>query len=76
MGTDALESMGQAVTIGTNYSISIAPDDMAEANRIFDGLAVGGKVEMPLQKMFWGAYFGLLRDKFGIQWMINFVSAE
>ena len=42
-----------------------------EENEVFNKLSQGGKIEMPLGKMFWGAYFGMFTDKFGIQWMIN-----
>ena len=52
-------------------SLSIGLTDVAQAQRIFDGLAAGGKVEMPLADTFWGAKFGMLTDKFGIDWMIN-----
>lgn len=72
MATDALESMGQKLTMGNNFSISIAPDSLAEGQKLFAGLSEGGKVDMPLEKMFWGAYFGLLTDKFGVQWMVNY----
>jgi PhnB protein len=71
MGTDTLEAMGQSVTPGTNFSITISPDSRVEADRIFKELSAGGKVEMEMQDMFWGAYFGSFTDKFGIQWMIN-----
>ncbi len=73
MGTDALESMGQKLTVGNNFSITIQPESKQEAERLFNGLSAGGKVEMPLQDAFWGAYFGMFQDKFGIQWMVNFV---
>jgi PhnB protein len=71
MGTDAPESMGFAVTPGNQMHINLEPDTRTEADRLFNALAVGGKVEMPLQDMFWGAYFGSLRDRFGVQWMVN-----
>lgn len=71
MGTDALESMGQKVTFGNNVSINLEPDTRAEAERLFNALGEGGSVMMPLADMFWGAYFGALTDKFGVQWMIN-----
>ena len=71
MGTDALESMGQKVTVGNNIYLSIEADTKEEAERIFKGLSAGGKVTMPLADAFWGAYFGMLTDKFGIQWMVN-----
>lgn len=72
MGTDALESMGQKLTAGNNFSISISADSKEEADRLFEGLAEGGKVEMPLADAFWGAYFGMLEDRFGMRWMINY----
>jgi PhnB protein len=71
MGTDALESMGHTVTFGTNISINLEPDTRKETERLFAALAEGGKAEMALQDMFWGAYFGYLTDKFGVKWMFN-----
>lgn len=71
MGTDAPESMGFTVTPGNNVHINLEPDTRAEADRLFNALAVGGTVDMPLQDMFWGAYFGSLTDQFGIHWMVN-----
>ena len=71
MGTDAPESMGFKVTPGNQVHINLEPDTRAEAERLFNGLAAGGQVEMPLQDMFWGAYFGTLTDRFGIRWMFN-----
>ena len=71
MGTDALESMGQKVTFGNHISLNLEPDTRAETQRLFDALAAGGKVEMPLQDMFWGAHFGSLTDQYGVQWMFN-----
>ncbi len=71
MGTDAPESMGFKVNMGNNVYISLQPDTRAETKRLFDALSVGGKVEMPLQDMFWGAYYGSLTDKFGVRWMFN-----
>lgn len=71
MGTDAPESMGFEVNQGNNVYLNLEPDTRAEAERLFHALADGGKVEMPLQEMFWGDYFGSLTDKFGIRWMVN-----
>ena len=71
MGTDAPESMGLTVTPGNNVHLNLEPDTRAEAERLFHALAAGGKIEMPLQDMFWGAYFGSLVDRFGIHWMVN-----
>lgn len=72
MATDALESMGQKLTAGNNFSLSISTESEAEADRIFKALSEGGQVTMPLQKAFWGDYFGMLTDRFGIQWMISY----
>ena len=71
MGTDVGETMPQ-VTFGTNSSISLSPESEEEAHKLFNGLSAGGKVTMPLEKMFWGALFGMFTDKFGIQWMVNY----
>ena len=72
MATDALESMGFSLKEGNNFYICINPDSKEDAERIFNGLSEGGKIEMPLADQFWGAYFGLFKDKFGIGWMINY----
>lgn len=71
MGTDAPDSMGFHVRPGNNVYINLEPDTRSETDRLFKALAVDGTVEMPLQDMFWGAYFGSLTDRFGIQWMFN-----
>ncbi len=71
MGTDAPESMGFNVQKGNNVHISLEPDTREEADALFKSLSENGKVQMPLQDMFWGAYYGALTDQFGIQWMIN-----
>jgi PhnB protein len=72
MATDALESMGHKVAAGNNFSISIETESKEEAKKYFNGLSVGGKTEQPLQDTFWGAYFGMTVDKFGIHWMISY----
>ncbi len=71
MGTDAPESMGFKVNYGNNVYISLFPDTREETRRLFDALAPGGKVEMDLQDMFRGDYYGSLKDKYGVQWMFN-----
>jgi len=71
MGTDAPKEMGFTVTPGNNMHISLEPEKRDETKRIFDALSAGGTVTMPLQDMFWGAYFGSFADKFGINWMVN-----
>jgi uncharacterized glyoxalase superfamily protein PhnB/uncharacterized protein YndB with AHSA1/START domain len=72
MGTDAPKEMGFTLQQGNNMHIQIEPESKAEADRIFNELSAGGRIEMPLQDMFWGAYFGSFTDKFGINWMINY----
>jgi PhnB protein len=72
MATDALESMGHKLVIGNNIQLSVSADSEAEADKIFKGLSAGGKVDVPLSKQFWGAYFGMCTDKFGVQWMVSF----
>lgn len=74
MGTDASESMGFSVTPGNNVYINLEPDDRPETDRLFAALAAGGTVEVPLQEMFWGGYFGSLTDRFGTRWMVNCAS--
>ena len=74
MGTDAPESMGFKVNQGNNVYISLHPDSRSEADKLFAALSNGGEVDMPLQDMFWGDYYGSLTDKFGIKWMVNFSS--
>jgi PhnB protein len=71
MGTDAPESMGFSVVQGNAIHINLEPDTREEADRLFKALSNGGKVEMPLQDMFWGAYFGSCTDKYGVKWMVN-----
>lgn len=71
MGTDAPESMGFTVKPGNNMHINLEPDTRTEADRLFAALSKGGKVGMPLQDMFWGAYFGSCTDKYGVPWMVN-----
>lgn len=71
MGTDASETMGARCVAGNNVHINLEPDTRAEADRLFAALSEGGKVEMPLQDMFWGDYFAAFSDKFGTHWMIN-----
>jgi len=57
---------------GNNFSISINAGSKEEADKLFNGLSAGGKITMPMNKTFWGAYFGMFTDKFGISWMVNF----
>jgi uncharacterized glyoxalase superfamily protein PhnB/uncharacterized protein YndB with AHSA1/START domain len=72
MGTDAPKEMGFTLIQGNNMHISIEPETREEAKRIFDELSANGNITMPLQDMFFGAYFGEFTDRFGINWMINY----
>jgi len=71
MGTDAPESMGFKLNPGNNVYLNLEPDTRKETKRLFDALSEGGVVEMDLQEMFWGDYYGSCKDKFGVQWMFN-----
>jgi PhnB protein len=75
MGTDAPESMGFRLTAGNNVHLNLEPETKEETIRLFQALSAGGTVTMDLQDTFWGAYYGSCTDKYGIQWMVNFVSA-
>lgn len=66
----------QRVTFGDNVHLSIQGQDNKRLNDIFNGLAQGGKVDMPLMKQFWGDTFGMVTDKFGVHWMVNITSRQ
>ena len=76
MATDVLESMGFKVAPGNNMHINIEPETRAETERIFKVLPAGGEVKMPLQDMFWGGYYAVPKDKFGLNWMLNHQNAN
>lgn len=71
MGTDAPECMGFTVISGNNVHLNLEPDTRAETQKLFELLSDGGKITMPLQDTFWGAYYGSCTDKFGVHWMFN-----
>ncbi|WP_205511637.1 VOC family protein [Longitalea arenae] len=70
MGSDVPEAMEKA-TPGNNVNLSLHPTTKEEADKLFAGLSAGGNVIMPMADAFWGAYFGMFVDKYGINWMIN-----
>lgn len=76
MGSDVATDMKPMFKQGNNNYISITPTSREEADRLFSELSAGGEVEMPMEEMFWGDYFGSFRDKFGIYWMINYFLGE
>lgn len=71
MATDAPKEMGFDLQSGNNMHICLEPSTRVETEKLFNALSEGGKVSMPLADMFFGAYFGELKDKFGINWMFN-----
>lgn len=71
MGSDT--GPGQpGVSAGDNFSISVNADSRAQCDDLFAKMSAGGEVTMPMQDTFWGSYFGTCRDRFGINWMIDF----
>ena len=72
MATDVLESMSQNFTVGDSISLSLNTDSREEIERLFGALSEDGSNIMPLADAFWGDYFGMCVDKFGIQWMFSY----
>ena len=72
MGSDTGGEWASSFSPGNNFSISISTDSKESADRLFEGLSTGGQVTMPMASTFWGDYFGMFTDKFGINWMISF----
>ncbi len=71
MGSDVGGEWAPSFKQGNNFSISINAESKEEADRLFNGLSAGGTVTMPLANTFWGDYFGMFTDKFGINWMMS-----
>lgn len=71
MGSDTGGEYAKNFKEGNNFSISVNADSKEEVDRIFNALAQGGTVSMPPDKTFWGSYFGMLTDRFGISWMVS-----
>ena len=72
MANDVPESMGQVNENENRSKISISAESREEADKLFNGLSEGGQIEMPIEDSPWGTYFGMFRDKFGIEWMVDF----
>lgn len=70
MGGDTLESFGPPLVTGNNIYIPIIPDTKEEADRLFCALSEGGAVEMPMDDVPWGDYYGSFADRFGVMWMV------
>jgi len=71
MGNDHLRSFGPPPVKGDNFAIYVRVQDKATANALFDKLSHGGRIVLPMAETFWGSYYGLLVDKFGIKWKVN-----
>ena len=72
MANDVPESMGLTNENENRSKISISTESKEEADKLFNGLSAGGQIEMPISDSPWGSYFGMFRDKYGIEWMVEF----
>ena len=72
MANDVPEMMGRVSENENRSKISISAESKEEADKLFNGLSAGGSVEMPIGESPWGSYFGMFRDKYGIEWMVDF----
>ena len=72
MGNDVPEILGRVNENENRSKISISTASKEEADKLFNGLSAGGTVEMPIADSPWGSYFGMFRDKYGIEWMVDF----
>jgi len=71
MGSDGNPNFGK-VPFGKNVTLSVVADSKEQADKFFNGLAKNGKIEMPIADAFWGSYFGMAEDQFGVNWMVSF----
>jgi PhnB protein len=72
MGNDVPEFLGKVNEKENRSKISISAESKEEADKLFNGLSAGGEIEMPILDSPWGSYFGMFRDKYGIEWMVDF----
>jgi len=72
MANDVPEAMGKTNENENRSKISISAESRDEADKLFNGLSAGGQIEYPIGDSFWGSYFGCFRDKYGIEWMVDF----
>jgi PhnB protein len=72
MATDMMGNGENELKFGNNFHICLQTDSEKEADKLFHALSKDGKIEMPMNRTFWSAYFGMCQDKFGILWMINY----
>lgn len=76
MGSDVGGDWAPKFVQGNNFTISLNTDSKEEADRLFTGLSEGGQIVMPMENTFWGDYFGMFTDKFGVNWMISFPTGQ
>ncbi|WP_066831979.1 VOC family protein [Rufibacter ruber] len=76
IGNDIPEGMGPVNEMENRSKISISAESRAEADQLFDGLSEGGTIEVPMCDSPWGSYFGMFRDKFGIEWIVDFAPSD
>jgi len=74
MANDVPEVLGRTNENENRSKIVISAESKEEADKLFNGLSAGGQIEMPISDSPWGSYFGMFRDKFGIEWMVDFDS--
>jgi PhnB protein len=72
MGADTVSGFGPETTVGNNIALILTVESKEEADRLYNGLSAGGTLTMPIASTFWGDYFGMWVDKFGISWMVSF----
>lgn len=72
MASDVPGILGQVNENENRSKISISAESKEEADKLFNGLSAGGKIEFPIDDSPWGSYFGMFRDKYGIEWMVDF----
>ena len=72
MANDVPEIMGRTNENENRSKIVISAESKEEADKLFNGLSVGGHIEMPMDNSPWGSYFGMFRDKYGIEWMVEY----
>jgi PhnB protein len=76
MANDVPEFMGKTNENENRSKISITADSKEEADKLFNGLSAGGQIEVPMDESPWGSYFGMFRDKYGIEWMVDYTPKQ
>lgn len=74
MGADIIDVNDKKTESESNFSLFLNTDSKKEADRLFNALSAGGEIKMPMAEQFWGSYYGICRDRFGITWKISFSS--